>query len=217
MEVVRLPDAEACARRAAQLITEAVDEGARHLALSGGSSPERTYQLLGPKVPDWSLVDLWYSDERCVRPDHEDSNHRMASAALQAPGAVWHRMEGELGPDDGARNYARELAGIVMDVALQGMGPDGHTASLFPDHPLLDATGICAGVRDSPKPPPERITMTLEYLNRSGRILLLVTGEGKADALARVLAGPDREVPSSLLDRDRLTVIADDAALGSSS
>jgi 6-phosphogluconolactonase len=73
------------------------------------------------------------------------------------------------------------------------------------------------GVRDSPKPPPERITMTLEYLNRSGRILLLVTGEAKAEALARVLAGPDREVPSSLLDRDRLTVVADDAALGSAS
>ena len=113
MDVVRLPDAEACARRTAQLMAEAVDGGARHLALSGGSSPERAYALLGPKVPDWSLVDLWYSDERCVRPDHEDSNHRMAFEALQAPGAVWHRMEGELGPMDAARNYARELQGIV--------------------------------------------------------------------------------------------------------
>jgi 6-phosphogluconolactonase len=213
MEVVRLPDAEACARRTAQLVAEAVDGGARHLALSGGSSPERTYELLGPKVPDWGLVNLWYSDERCVRPDHPDSNHRMATAALQAPGAVWHRMEGELGPEDGARNYARELDGIVMDVALQGMGPDGHTASLFPDHPQLDAPGRCAAVRDAPKPPPERITMTLEYLNRSARILLLVTGAGKAGALARVLAGPDRGTPSSLLARDRLTIVADEAAL----
>ena len=214
MEVIRLADAEACARRTAQLMAEAVDGGARHLALSGGSSPERAYELLGPKVPDWSLVDLWYSDERCVRPDHEDSNHRMAAAALQAPGAVWHRMEGELGPKDAARNYARELQGIVMDVALQGMGPDGHTASLFPDRPELDATGICIGITDSPKPPPERVTMTMEYLNRSGRILLLVAGAGKAEALARVLAGPDRGVPASLLARDRLTVIADEAALG---
>jgi 6-phosphogluconolactonase len=214
MEVIRLPDAEACARRTAQLMAEAVDGGARHLALSGGSSPERAYELLGPIVPDWSLVDLWYSDERCVRPDHADSNHRMASQALQAPGAVWHRIEGELGPKDAARNYARELGGIVMDVALQGMGPDGHTASLFPDRPELDAGGICIGIRDSPKPPPERVTMTLEYLNRSARILLLVAGEGKADALARVLAGPDRGTPASLLARDRLTVVADEAALG---
>jgi 6-phosphogluconolactonase len=214
MEVIRLPDAEACARRTAQLMAEAVDGGARHLALSGGSSPERAYELLGPIVPDWSLVDLWYSDERCVLPDHEDSNHRMASQALQAPGAVWHRIEGELGPKDAARNYARELEGIVMDVALQGMGPDGHTASLFPDHPELDAGGVCIGIRDSPKPPPERVTMTLDYLNRSARILLLVAGEGKADALARVLAGPDRGTPASLLARDRLTVVADEAALG---
>jgi 6-phosphogluconolactonase len=214
MEVIRLPDAEACARRTAQLMAEAVDGGARHLALSGGSSPERAYELLGPIVPDWSLVDLWYSDERCVRPDDEDSNHRMASAALQAPGAVWHRIEGELGPKDAARNYARELEGIALDVALQGMGPDGHTASLFPDRPELDAGGICIGIRDSPKPPPERVTLTLEFLNRSGRILLLVTGAGKAGALGRVLAGPDRGTPASLLARDRLTVIADEAALG---
>ncbi len=213
MEVIRLPDAEACARRTAQLVAEAVDAGAVHLALSGGSSPERAYELLGPVVPDWSFVDLWYSDERCVRPDHEDSNHRMASAALRAPGAVWHRMEGELGPSAGARNYARELGGIVMDLALQGMGPDGHTASLFPDRPELDATGVCVGVGDSPKPPPERITMTMEYLNRSGRILLLAAGASKAEALARVLAGPDRGTPASLLARDRLTVIADEAAL----
>jgi 6-phosphogluconolactonase len=214
MDLIRLPDAEACARRTAQLMAEAVDGGARHLALSGGSSPERAYALLGPTVPDWSLVDLWYSDERCVRPDHEDSNHRMAFEALQAPGAVWHRMEGELGPLDAARNYARELEGIVMDVALQGMGPDGHTASLFPGRPELDATGICIGIRDSPKPPPERVTMTMDYLNRSGRILLLVAGAAKAEALAQVLAGPDRAVPASLLARDRLTVIADEAALG---
>jgi 6-phosphogluconolactonase len=214
MDVIRLPDAEACARRTAQLMAEAVDGGARHLALSGGSSPERAYALLGPTVPDWSLVDLWYSDERCVRPDHEDSNHRMAFEALQAPGAVWHRIEGELGPMDAARNYARELEGIVMDVALQGMGPDGHTASLFPGRPQLDATGICIGIRDSPKPPPERVTMTMDYLNRSGRILLLVAGAAKAEALAQVLAGPDRAVPASLLARDRLTVIADEAALG---
>jgi len=214
MEVIRLPDAEACARRTAQLMAEAVDGGARHLALSGGSSPERAYELLGPIVPDWGLVDLWYSDERCVRPDHEDSNHRMASSALQAPGAVWHRIEGELGPKDAARNYARELEGIVLDIALQGMGPDGHTASLFPGRPELDAAGICVGIRDSPKPPPERVTMTLEFLNRSHRILLLVAGAGKADALARVLAGPDPGTPASLLARDKLTVIADEAALG---
>jgi 6-phosphogluconolactonase len=93
------------------------------------------------------------------------------------------------------------------------MGPDGHTASLFPDHPALDAHGVAVGISDSPKPPPERITLTLPKLNGSRRIVLLVSGEGKSEALARVMAGPDRSVPASLLDRSKLVVMADNAAV----
>jgi 6-phosphogluconolactonase len=134
--------------------------------------------------------------------------------ALVAPGAIEHRMLGELGPTEGAAAYARELGDTVMDLTLNGIGPDGHTASLFPNHPLLDATDLVAGISDSPKPPPERITLTLPTLNASRRLMLLVAGEDKAAALARMLEGPDRGTPASLLDRDKLDVVADAAALG---
>jgi 6-phosphogluconolactonase/glucosamine-6-phosphate isomerase/deaminase len=120
----------------------------------------------------------------------------------------------DLGCDGAAVAYAEALGDTVLDLALNGMGPDGHTASLFPGHPQLHATGIAVCVRDSPKPPPERMTLTLGKLNESRRILLVVTGEGKAAMLARVLAGPDPDVPASLLARDRLEVVADAAALG---
>ena len=103
----------------------------------------------------------------------------------------------------------------MLDIALNGMGPDGHTASLFPGHPLLHADGVAVGVRDSPKPPPERITLTLGKLNESRRILLLVTGEGKAPMLARVIAGPGpRGARRRCWTATSLEIIADDAALG---
>jgi 6-phosphogluconolactonase len=127
---------------------------------------------------------------------------------------VWHPLAVDLGPEGAATAYADELDGTVLDVALNGMGPDGHTASLFPGHPMLRAEGIAVAVRDSPKPPPERVTLTLDKLNEARRILLVVTGEDKAPMLARVLAGADPEVPASLLARDRLEVIADAAAFG---
>lgn len=185
-----------------------------HLALAGGSTPQRAYELLGALRSDWSGVHLWYGDERCVPEGDEDANHVMASRALDAPGATWHRMRGELGPEEGAAAYALELGAITMDLTLLGMGEDGHTASLFPHNPALDVDGLAVGVRGSPKPPPERISLSLDCLNASGRIVLLVAGEGKRDALARVLAGPDPDVPASLLERAQLTVIADAAALG---
>ena len=213
MEVVRHPDAEAAAAWTADALSAAARPGA-HLCLAGGSTPMRAYELLDRREVAWKGVELWYGDERCVPPDHEDSNHGQARARLRAPGAVWHPMPGELGPEAGARAYEDELDTTILDLTLLGMGPDGHTASLFPEHPLLDAPGLAAGIADSPKPPPERITLTLGYLNPSHRIVLLVCGEEKRDALARVLDGPDRATPASLLSRDRLTVVADRAALG---
>jgi 6-phosphogluconolactonase len=148
-----------------------------------------------------------------VPPDDPESNHGQAAERLVAPGASWHRMPGELGPDQGAAQYGAELDGTILDLCLLGMGADGHTASLFPDHKLLGAGGIAIGVHDSPKPPPERITLTLDKINESHAVLLMVTGEEKRDALARVLEGPDRGTPASLIDRDRLTIVADEAAL----
>jgi 6-phosphogluconolactonase len=212
MEIERVASADEAAQRCAAVLAAAIDGGARQIALTGGTSPLVAYELLGPMVDDWDGVHLWYGDERCVPPEHEDSNHRAASSSLIAPGAVWHRMPGELGPYEGAAAYGAELGDTVLDVTLLGLGPDGHVASLFPDHPLLDAEGVALGLEDSPKPPPERITLTLPKLNASSRIVLLVTGEGKADALARAVGEPSRETPASLLARDRLLVIADAAA-----
>lgn len=213
MEAEQLRDAGLVAERLAAVMAAEIDGGARNVVLAGGTTPMRAHELLGPLVADWSGVDLWYGDERCVPPGHPDSNHGQAAARLVAPGARWHRMKGELGPAAGAADYARELGDTPLDLVVLGMGPDGHTASLFPDHPVLDATGSVTYVTDSPKPPPQRITLTLDRINGATRIVLAATGAEKRDALARVLEGPDRATPASLLARDRLLLLADAAAL----
>jgi 6-phosphogluconolactonase len=215
--VTRCADAEEAARRAAEVLAAAIDgartiHGAAHVALSGGSAVN-AYDLLGPMLPEWRDVHLWYGDERVVALDDEESNHRLATEHLEAPDATWHPIAPELGAEGAAAAYAQELDGTILDVALNGMGPDGHTASLFPGFPQLTADGICVAVHDSPKPPPDRITLTLPKINESRRIVLLATGAEKAPMLARVIAGPDRAVPASLLDRARLEIVADAAAL----
>jgi 6-phosphogluconolactonase len=217
--VTRCETVEEVAERAADVLATAVDSartvrGAAHVALSGGSTVGQVYRLLGPLLPDWRDVHLWYGDERVVPLDDPESTHRLARSTLDAPDAVWHPLAVELGCEGAAAAYAEEIGDTVIDVALNGMGPDGHTASLFPGHPMLRASGIAVCVRDSPKPPPERMTLTFDKLNAARRILVVVTGADKAPMLARVLAGPDPEVPASLLARDRLEVIADAAALG---
>jgi 6-phosphogluconolactonase len=219
--ITSVADEAEAAERAAEVLATALDaartvHGAAHASLAGGSTPLRAYELLGPLLPDWSDVHIWFGDERCVGPDDPESTYRMVRETLVVPGAEIHRCRGELGPDAAAAEYAEALRDVVLDVALLGMGPDGHTASLFPGHPVLHAEGIAVGVRDSPKPPPERVTLTLPYINNARRILLLTTGEAKAQALARVVAGPDEAIPASLLARDRLEIIADEAALSGS-
>ncbi len=210
MEVEQLRDVAA---RLAAVMAAEIAAGARDVVLAGGTTPMRAHELLGPLVPDWTGVHLWYGDERCVPPEHPDSNHGQAAARLVAPGATWHRMKGELGPDAGAAAYAEELGESVFDLLVLGMGPDGHIASLFPHRAVFDAENGVAGIHDSPKPPPERITLTLRRINGARRIVLAVSGEAKRDALARAIAGPDEGTPASLLARDRLLVIADAAAL----
>ena len=217
--VTRCQSVEEVADRTAQVLATLIDSartvrGEAHLALSGGSTVGQVYRRLGPLLPNWRDVHLWYGDERVVPLDDTESTHRLATGTLDAPGAVWHPLQVNLGCEGAAAAYAEELGDTVIDVALNGMGPDGHTASLFPGHPQLNATGVAVCVRDSPKPPPERVTLTLGKLNEARRIVLLVTGEQKAAMLARVLAGPDPEVPASLLARDRLEIVADAAALG---
>jgi 6-phosphogluconolactonase len=225
-------DAEAVAERASADIARFLESareqrGVAHLALSGGSTPRRTYELLGEKAAELEGIEVWFADERCVPPEDEQSNYRLVAETLLAPAHVApemvHRMLGELGPEEGARRYSQALReGLesgalelpVLDVIVLGIGPDGHIASLFPGSPALDAGDdvLCLGVRDSPKPPPERITLSLAILRAAQRCLLLATGANKADAIDAMLGEPSRHVPASLLRRERLTVIVDDAA-----
>lgn len=226
-------DSETVAERAA-LHVEAILEqaraqrGAAHLALSGGTTPGRLYELLAERPAELRDTELWFADERCVGPDDEESNFLLARQTGLAGKAVAleqvHRMEGELGPEDGAARYADLLserlcggetgAVPVLDLVILGIGPDGHIASLFPDSGALDADdrSICIGISDSPKPPPERLTLSLPVLHAARGCLLLATGAGKADAVDAMLGEPSRHVPASLLRRERLTVILDDAA-----
>jgi 6-phosphogluconolactonase len=215
--VTRCDDPEAVAARVAEVMAAAIDgartiHGAAHVALSGGSVA-RAYELVGPLLPDWRDVHLWYGDERCVPLDDPESNHRLATTSLDAPDATWHPVPTHLGCDEAAAAYGEEIADVTLDVAVNGMGPDGHTASLFPGFAQVHAEGVCVAVHDAPKPPPDRVTLTLPKLNAAHRILLVVTGAAKAPLLARVIAGPDPDVPASLLDRERLEIVADAAAL----
>jgi 6-phosphogluconolactonase len=226
------PDPEAVASRAAAEVTRHLqlarsEHRSAQIAFSGGTTPKRAYELLGQEPANWNGVGVWFADERCVGPQDEQSNYRLVLETLLRPAGIpaeqVHRMEGELGPEEGARSYGRELAERisardgdlpVLDLILLGIGPDGHVASLFPDAAALDAgeDALCVGVRDAPKPPPERITLSLAVLRAARRCLLLATGASKADAVRAMLAEPSRHVPASLLRRERLTVIVDDDA-----
>jgi 6-phosphogluconolactonase len=234
------PDAETVAVRAATHVERHLQRareqrGIAHLALSGGSTPGRTYELLAGRssvagTTDWCGVELWFADERCVPPEDQQSNHRLAAETLLGPAGIpaeqVHRMRGELGPDEGARSYEQELLAHltrdgaqrpgppVLDLIILGIGPDGHVASLFPGAATLAAgeDAICLGVHDSPKPPPERITLSLAVLQAARSCLLLATGSAKADAVSAMLGEPTPHVPASLLQRERLTVIVDDDA-----
>lgn len=220
MEIVRTPDGESAGRAAADAVAAVIrdalaERGVAHVALAGGTTPRRAYALLGPLVPAWDAVHLWFGDERAVGPDDPDSNALMVRENLVAPGAHVHRIEGELGAQAAADAYAAAFGDTVLDLAMLGLGEDGHTASLFPGNPALDVNDrTVVAVHDAPKPPPDRISLTLGTLNAARAIQLLTEGPGKTEPLARVLAGPDPATPASLLDRDRLTVIADAAALG---
>jgi 6-phosphogluconolactonase len=226
------PDPEATAQAATLLLAEEIERareqrGAVHVALAGGSTPERTYELLAEDGGlDWTRVELWMGDERVVPDDHPDSNLRMCREALGGLRGLgeeqWRRVPTELGPQGAADAYGAELESRaptdggrfpVLDVALQGIGPDGHTASLFPHHPVLQVDDVtCAAVLDSPKPPPERVTMTLPVLRAARSIVFLVTGEQKAGPVAQIMAGPDPGTPSSLLGGDATIVLCDEAA-----
>jgi 6-phosphogluconolactonase len=218
-EIEVVEDADAAALLVAKRLARAAGEGG-NVVLTGGSTPRIAYERTALLAPDWSRVEVWWGDERCVRPGDERSNYRMAAAALldrlsRLPRAV-HRIRGELGKDEAAAAYERELDDTRLDLLLLGVGPDGHVASLFPQAPALDERQRCVvGAEARLEPFVDRVTLTLPTLRAAREILFLVTGAAKADAARRAFAGPpDPATPASLVrsERGSTRVVLDRAA-----
>ncbi len=233
------PDADALSHEAARYIvrvaTEAITANRRFtLALSGGSTPKKLYGLLAEEPYrgqiDWTLVDIFWSDERSVPPDSEDSNYLMAQQVLLSkipvPANQIHRMPADQ-TDQDAASYAYTLEmqqtfstdGVpAFDLIQLGMGPEGHTASLFPHQSSLHEQQRLVMPVTVPKPPPPRLTFTPRLLNAAHHVLFLVTGAEKQDAVAAVLKGefqPD-EYPAQIVQptKGEVTWMLDPAAAG---
>lgn len=212
----------------AERLAEAADRGA-NIALTGGSSPRPAYERAAELGADWSGATLWFGDERCVPPEDDRSNYGMAKAALidRLPsgdaGPTVHRMRGEAGPNAAADDYERELRAALgeamprLDLVLLGLGSDGHVASLFPGSPALgERERVVVGVEEAGLEPfVPRVTLTLPAIDAAREIVFLVTGVGKAEAVARAFEGErDPAVPASLvapLD-GTVTVLLDELA-----
>lgn len=190
-----------------------------HIALSGGSTPRAAYELAARLRPDWSGAHVWFGDERAVPPDDERSNYRLARTALLdglARLPETHRIHGELGAEEAAGLYDEELSGITLDLALNGIGADGHTASLFPSAPALGERGRRAiAAEPGLEPWVERVTLTPPVFAEARLLVYLVTGEAKAEAVRRSFAKPPSPSTPASLIRGRETIAILDAAAAS--
>ena len=230
-------DAEGVATRVAFTLLEriaAAQEQGRvpHIVLTGGTIAEKVHRAAArateetPTAVDWSLVEIWWGDERYVPTGDEQRNAGQARRALLDhvavdPARVHEMPASDAGYPDlesAAAAYGEELAAggpDSFDVVMLGIGPDGHVASLFPGFPQLDVEDrSTVPVHDSPKPPPNRISLTYPVLNRTSEVWFLVTSEEKADPAARAIGGADRhELPAAgVHGRDRTIWFLDEAA-----
>ncbi|MEZ5079870.1 MAG: 6-phosphogluconolactonase [Thermoleophilia bacterium] len=212
-EVIVVPDGLALADEAAErveaLAVASSTEKPATVSLAGGRTPRVAYQHLGSRCVPWARLQLFFGDERLVPPDDEASNYRLAREAflerMAVPPTAIHRIKGELAPDDAAaaaEAEVREVMGVPpgviprLDLCLLGIGPDGHTASLFPDDPVLDVTDrLMVPVHRPEMPEPWRVTMTMPFINASRRVLFLVDGAEKADVVTRAIEG-DPSIPA---------------------
>lgn len=214
--------AQAAAAEFIAISHEAIDARGRFVvALAGGSTPKRLYELLGDEThrgqADWARVEFFWGDERPVAPDHPDSNFGMAKRALldklNLPSKQIHRMPADRPDlDAAARDYQEEIAATfgtssagsppAFDLVLLGMGPDGHTASLFPQTTALVETARWVVANPVAKLNATRLTLTPPILNRARHHLFLAGGADKAGVLAEVLEGPPdwQRLPSQLID-----------------
>jgi 6-phosphogluconolactonase len=218
VELVIVEDAKEVAAVVAARLARAAQEGG-NVVLTGGTTPQHAYQEAAKRAPDWSRVELWWGDERCVPPDHEHSNFGMAKRALldrieHAPSAV-HRIKGELGKERAAADYEEELGDTQLHLLLLGVGSDGHVASLFPNAPTLRQRKRVLPAEPGLEPFVDRVTLSLPALRSASEVLFLITGEAKADAARRAFVSkPSPETPASLVRASggRTTAILDRAA-----
>jgi 6-phosphogluconolactonase len=228
-EVQVLPDPDAVARAAADLFSTIVrgvlaDHAVARVALAGGSTPKATYRLLASpsyrERVDWPRVEIFFGDERCVPPDHSDSNYRMAREALldHVPLLAYHvhRIAGERPPAEAAASYEQLLLRLGdpprLDLALLGMGPDGHTASLFPGTPVLDETRALVAPVYVAKLDSWRATLTAPVLSAASHVVVTAVGAEKADALTTALTSPQGTVPIQLVRAADMRWLVDEAA-----
>ncbi len=220
------PDADTLSHEAALYVIHVANEaivthGRFTLALAGGSTPKRLYALLASEPYrdqiNWALVEIFWSDERCVPPDSEDSNYHLAAEVLLSkvpiPANQIHRMPADSADRDAAaRAYTEEIQRVFgtdgtpsFDLLQLGMGPEGHTASLFPHQASLKEQRRLVMPVDVPKPPPPRLTFTPPLLNAAIHVLFLVTGQDKADAVAAILEGEHNpeEYPAQIIQPPR--------------
>jgi 6-phosphogluconolactonase len=218
-----LPDAAAVARAAADTFVAAQAEalaarGRFAVALAGGSTPKAMNRLLAGAADrdrvDWARVEIFFGDERCVPPDHADSNYRMTKETLLDhvpidPARV-HRIRGEDSPEEAALAYTAEIArlGAPLDLVLLGMGPDGHTASLFPGTPAVDDERPGAVAVWVPRLSAWRVTLTAPVLSAAAAVLIAATGAEKAETLAAVMERKGR-FPVERIQSARLTWLVD--------
>jgi 6-phosphogluconolactonase len=203
--VTVFPTLEAFHRGAAEHIGEIIRRvlsrrAVCSVALAGGSTPGPVYELLAEASFDWSAVDVFFTDERAVPPDHPESNYRMVRSALldrvTIPPTRVHRIRGEWPPEEAARAYEAELP-PSLDLVVLGMGADGHTASLFPGIDAAQERHALVRAVRAPHLHPDRVTLTLAALNAARQVLFLASGPGKAEAVSAVLEGRDPHLPAT--------------------
>jgi 6-phosphogluconolactonase len=204
VDIVVKDGAQSAAEAVARMLAEAARAGG-NIVLTGGNTVGDAYENAAGLEPDWSRIELWWGDERCVPPDDENSNFGLTKKTLldkleQQPAAL-HRIEGELDPEEAARRYDEAVRGVTFDLVLNGVGPDGHTASLFPNAASLqERERLALAVPPGHEPFVERVTLTIPALENCRRMIFLATGEDKADAVKRAFRdAPSPATPASLV------------------
>jgi 6-phosphogluconolactonase len=217
VELVIVEDEREVAAVVAERLARAAREGG-NVVLTGGTTPQRAYQEAAKREDDWSGVELWWGDERCVPPDHEHSNYGMAKRTLldrvdRGPRAA-HRIKGELGKEQAAAEYDGELDDATLDLLLLGVGRDGHVASLFPNAATLRQRKRVLPAEAQLEPFVDRVTMSIPTLCGAREILFLLAGAEKAEAARRAFAGNrGPETPASLVrSREGRTIVILDRA-----